>query len=288
MKNNKILLGSHVGFKSPEYLLGSVKETIEYEGNCFMVFTGPPQNFKRKDIDLSLVKKAHDLMNKNNIETKTIVVHAPYLINLASPKESTRQLGLNQLISEIKRTELIDSHLLVLHPGSATGLDRDIAIDNVILGLNEAIEKTPNSKVIICVETMAGKGTEVGITFAEIARMVLGVKDKTRIGVCMDTCHMHEAGIELSNVDKVLDDFEKCLSLDYVKVIHLNDSKNEIGARKDRHENIGYGKIGFDVLVNWAFNSRLENVPKILETPYRDNKPIYKQEIRDINNKKRD
>lgn len=283
---NKLLLGSHVSYKSKNYLLDSVKETIEYNGNCFMVFTGPPQNFARKEIDKTLVIQAHELMKEHNLKKEDIVVHAPYLINLASPKKSTRELGLRQLILEINRTAEIGSKLLVLHPGSALDLDRDLAVDNVIMHLNEAIEKTDND-VIVCVETMAGKGSEVGINFAEISKMVLGVKNKDRIGVCLDTCHMHESGIDISNPDKVLDEFEKYLDLSYVKVIHLNDSKNPIGARKDRHENIGYGHIGFDVLVEWAHNKRLENIPKILETPYRDNKPIYKQEIIEINNKKR-
>ncbi len=284
MKNNKLLLGSHVGFKSKKYLIDSVNETVTYDGNCFMVFTGPPQNFNRKDIDKLQVAEAHRIMDEHNLKKEHIVVHAPYLINLASPKESTRQLGLRQLIVEINRTHEIGSKLLVLHPGSALDLERTQAVDNVILGLNQALEQT-NNDVIICVETMAGKGSEVGINYEEISKMVLGVKQKDRIGVCLDTCHMHESGIDISDPDKVLDDFEKYLSLEYIKVIHLNDSKNDIGARKDRHENIGYGKIGFEALVKWAHNQRLENVPKILETPYRDDKPIYKQEIIDLNKK---
>ena len=287
MKNNKLLLGSHVGFKSKNYLLGSVQETIEYDGNCFMVFTGPPQNFIRKEIDKDLVNQAFELMEKNNLKKEHIVVHAPYLINLASPKSFTRDMGLKNLIIEINRTAEIGSKLLVLHPGSALDLDREKAIDYVIENLNKAIEAT-NNDVIICVETMAGKGSEVGITFYEIARMVNGVKNKNRIGVCLDTCHMHEAGIDLTDPDKVLNLFETHLPLEYVKVIHLNDSKNPIGAHKDRHENIGYGHIGFDTLVKWAHNDRLKTIPMILETPYRDNKPIYKQEIIEINNKKRD
>lgn len=283
---NKLLLGSHVSFKSKNYLLDSVKETIEYNGNCFMVFTGPPQNFNRKEINKELVMQAHELMKQHNMKLENIVVHAPYLINLASPNQKTRELGLKQLIIEINRTHEIGSNLLVLHPGSSLDLDRNIALDNIILGINTAIEKTKND-VIVCVETMAGKGTEIGNNFDEISRIVLGIKNKDRIGVCLDTCHMHESGIDLTNPDDVLNNFEEKLSLDYIKVIHLNDSKNKIGARKDRHENIGYGEIGFEVLVKWAHNKKIFHVPKILETPYRDNKPIYKDEIIWINQKER-
>lgn len=284
---NKLLLGSHVGFKSKNYLLDSVKETLSYDGNCFMVFTGPPQNFLRKDIDKNLVEQAHKLMLEHNLKTDDIIVHAPYLINLASPKKGTRELGIKQLEIEINRTHEIGSKILVLHPGSALDLNRQEAIDNVIFGLNKAIDNT-NNDVIVCVETMAGKGSEVGINFQEIAQMVLGVKNKSRIGVCLDTCHMFDAGIDVSDPDKVLNEFSKYLDINYIKVIHLNDSKNDLGSHKDRHENIGFGKIGFDVLVKWAHNEQLKNIPKILETPYRDNKPIYKEEIIWLNNKKKE
>ncbi|MDE5545372.1 MAG: deoxyribonuclease IV [Malacoplasma sp.] len=283
LNKNKLLLGSHVGFKSKKYLVDSVNETLSYNGNCFMIFTGPPQNFIRKEIDLNLVNEAKKIMEeKNPLLLENIVVHAPYLINLGSPKESTRKLGLNQLIVEINRTYQVGSKLLVLHPGSALDSNRDDAINHIINNLNVALSKT-NNDVIVCIETMAGKGSEVGINFSEISKIVLGIKDKSRIGVCLDTCHIHESGIDISNPDVVLKEFSKYLDISFIKVIHLNDSKNEKGARKDRHDNIGYGKIGFDVLVKWAHNKQLANIPKILETPYRDEKPIYKQEIENLN-----
>ncbi|RXY97024.1 deoxyribonuclease IV [Malacoplasma penetrans] len=285
MSKNKLLLGSHVGFKAKNYLVGSVLETLEYDGNCFMVFTGPPQNFMRKELDQNLIDEAVKLMKeKNPLLLENIVVHAPYLINLGSPKESTRSLGLNQLIVEINRTNQIHSKLIVLHPGSALDSDRNVAINHIADNLNKAIEATDND-VIICVETMAGKGSEVGINFEEVSKIVSGVKNKKRIGVCLDTCHMHDSGIDISDPDQTLEEFSKYLDLSYIKVIHLNDSKNEIGSRKDRHDNIGYGKVGFDYLVKWAHNEKLANVPKILETPYRDDKPIYKQEIINLNSK---
>ncbi len=283
MSKNKLLLGSHVSFKSKNYLVDSVNETLSYDGNCFMIFTGPPQNFMRKDIDVDLVNKAKKIMQeKNPLLLENIVIHAPYLINLGSPKESTRNLGLNQLIVEINRTDKLGSKLLVLHPGSALDSDRDEAINHIANNLNIALSKT-NNDVIVCIETMAGKGSEVGINFLEISKIILKVENKSRIGVCLDTCHIHESGIDISNPDDVLKEFSKYLDISYIKVVHLNDSKNERGARKDRHDNIGYGKIGFDVLVKWAHNKQLINIPKILETPYRHDKPIYKQEIRNLN-----
>ena len=280
----KIFLGSHVGFKSKDYLAGSVNEIISYKGNCFMVFTGPPQNFIRKEIDKENVNLAHQLMKENNVEN-LIVVHAPYLINLASPKKGTRELGLDKLIIEVNRTYQIGSKLIVLHPGSCLDGNRQKCIELVSFGLNQAINKT-NNDVIICVETMAGKGSEVGINFDEIAQIIQGVKDKERIGVCLDTCHIHEAGYDVSKIDDILNEFDQKIGLKYLKVIHLNDSKNESGARKDRHENIGYGKIGFKTLLEWVHHPLLENVPKILETPYKNDVPVYQQEIKNLLTKK--
>lgn len=277
---SKIYLGSHVGFKSKDYLIGSVNETISYKANCFMVFTGPPQNFIRKDIDLDNVKKAHELMKANNVEN-IIVVHAPYLINLASPKKGTREMGIEKLIIEINRTNQIGSKLIVLHPGSCLDSPKDEGISQVSNGLNQAINKT-NNDVIICVETMAGKGSEVGTSFDEVAKILEGVKDKSRIGVCLDTCHIHEAGYDISDVDQILKEFDQKIGLLFLKVIHLNDSKNESGAKKDRHENIGYGKIGFKTLVEWVHHPLLKDVPKILETPYKNDVPVYKQEIENL------
>lgn len=283
MKKN-ILLGSHVGFKAKDYLLGSAKETISYKANCFMVFTGPPQNFNRKEIDVDNVNAAVKLLEENNISNEMIIVHAPYLINLCSPNESTRKLSIDKLKIEVDRTFKIKSNKIVLHPGSCLTLDRKKAIELIANGINQVNQQTDNN-VVICIETMAGKGSEIGKTFEELKGIIDLVEDKNRIGVCIDTCHIHEAGYDISNVDKILDEFDKLIGIDKLLVIHLNDSKNEIGAHKDRHENIGLGKIGFDVLCNWVYNPRIAHVPKILETPYWNNKPIYEQEIKNLINK---
>ncbi|WP_412032035.1 deoxyribonuclease IV [Malacoplasma muris] len=281
MNNKKILLGSHVGFKNPSYMLGSVHETLSYNANCFMVFTGPPQNFNRKEIDKKNVNDSILLMKQNNIDSANIIVHAPYLINLCSDKESTRLLGIDKLCIEVERTAQIKSNKIVLHPGSSLSLKRDIAIQFIAEGINKVFERI-NNDVIICIETMAGKGTEVGVTFEELKQIIDLVQDKSRIGVCLDTCHIHEAGYDISNVDCILDEFDKIIGLNKLLVIHLNDSKNERGAHKDRHENIGLGKIGFDTLVKWVHNERINSVPKILETPYYNEKPIYKYEITNL------
>lgn len=282
---DKILLGSHVGFKSPDYMLGAVNETLSYNANCFMVFTGPPQNFTRKEIDLNNVNEAFKLMENNNIQKKNIIVHAPYLINLCSPKKETRKLAIDKLCIEIERTAMIGSNKIVLHPGSALDSDRDEAIRLIALGIDIATDKVKND-VIVCIETMAGKGSEIGKTFEELSKIISLTKNKNRIAICLDTCHIHEGGYDVSNVDNILDEFDKIIGLEKLLVIHLNDSKNEIGAHKDRHENIGLGKIGFENLVNWVHNKRISNIPKILETPYLNNKPIYKKEIENLVSKK--
>lgn len=220
-------------------------------------------------------------MSENNIEKNNIIVHAPYLINLCSPKKETRDLAIDKLCIELERTETIGSNKIVLHPGSALDSDRNDAIKLIAEGIDIVTNRVKNN-VIICIETMAGKGSEIGKTFEELAKIISLVKNKNRVAVCLDTCHIHEGGYDVSNVDKILDEFDSVIGIDKLLVIHLNDSKNEIGAHKDRHENIGLGKIGFDNLVNWVHNKRLINVPKILETPYLNNKPIYGKEIENL------
>ncbi len=288
---NKILLGSHVSYKSPKYLIESVNESISYGSNCFMIYTGPPQNTIRKEIDENNVKQAYELMKANNIDSNNVVVHAPYIINLASPKKETYQLAKDFLVQEIKRTSQLGFKYLVLHPGSKLDSSLEEGLNKIIDGINNAISKTSNMNVIICLETMAGKGSEVGRSFEEIKLIIDGVINKNRIGICLDTCHVWESGVDVSNSDNVLDIFDKTIGLDYLKVIHLNDSKNDLGASKDRHENIGYGKIGFDSIIDWVYNKRISHIPKILETPYFENQngdyvPPYKQEIEIIRNKK--
>ena len=282
MINIDLIIGSHVGFKKDDQLVGSVKETLSYNANTFMFYTGAPQNTMRLPIDNSLTLKALKLMEDNNMDIKNVVVHAPYIINPANNKNF--DFNVRFLKEEISRVESLGVDKLVLHPGSHVGLGEEEGIKNIIDTLNTAL--TNNTKVTVCLETMAGKGSELGKSFEEIKQIIDGVKLKNKIGVCMDTCHLNDAGYDLTNFDKILDEFNDIVGLDYLKVIHINDSKNEIGAHKDRHENIGIGHIGFDKLINIIYNNKLKEIPKILETPYVEGKPPYKFEIEMIRNKK--
>ncbi len=279
-----LIIGSHVSFKKEDGLLGSLKEALSYGSNTFMFYTGAPQNTRRFEIDENLTNEALDLMKENSIDINKVIVHAPYIVNLANNKEEDKyNFSINFLKEEVKRCEKLGIKYMVLHPGSAVGLDVSVAIDNIINGLNKILDGTTTT---ILLETMAGKGTEIGRDFSEIKRIIDGVENKEKIGVCMDTCHLNDAGYNLNNFDEILDEFDKIVGLHYLKCIHINDSKNIIGSHKDRHENIGYGTIGFDNLVKIIYHEKLSEIPKILETPYIDEKAPYKEEIEMIRNKK--
>ncbi len=279
-----MIIGSHVSFKKDAQLVGSVKEALSYGSTTFMFYTGAPQNTNRQTIDDNLTKEALKIMNENNIDINNVIVHAPYIINLASNND----FAVDFLKQELKRVEQLGMTKLVLHPGSSVKLSKEEGIKNIIDNLN----KVGKSNVLILLETMAGKGTELGKTFEEIKEIIDGVNYP--LGVCLDTCHINDAGYDLNDFDKVLDLFDKIIGLNYLKCIHVNDSKNVISAHKDRHENIGYGTIGFDNLINIIYHDKLKNIPKILETPYvsmDDNSkermyPPYKFEIKMILNKK--
>ena len=280
-----LIIGSHVGYKKDSGLVGSVKEALSYGANTFMFYTGAPQNTKRLPIDLANVQEADKLMAENNIQKENVIVHAPYIINLATDDEEKRSFATSFLQEEIKRVEALGFTYLVLHPGSHVGCGPDKGIENIANSLNKVLET--DEKVVILLETMAGKGTEVGRTFEEIASIIEKVNQKEKIGVCLDTCHLNDAGYNLNNFDKVLDNFDEVIGLGKLKCLHINDSKNERSAHKDRHENIGLGHIGFDALMKVIYNNRLDNIPKILETPYVDKiYPPYKYEIEMIRNKK--
>ena len=280
-----IIIGSHVSFSKDKQLLGSVEEALSYGSNTFMFYTGAPQNTKRCEIDDSLTDNAHKLMLSENINIKDVIVHAPYIINLAN--DSNHEFSIEFLKQELKRVSELGIDKLVLHPGSHVGLGIDKGLNNIIYALNECIDE--NTDVTICLETMAGKGSELGVSFNELKTIIDGVKYNDKIGVCLDTCHINDAGYDLNNIDAILEEFDSIIGLDKLKVIHVNDSKNVMGARKDRHENIGHGTIGFDNLLNVIYHDRLKGIPKILETPYVDTKlgklAPYKVEINMIRNK---
>ena len=281
---DKLLIGSHVSF-AKEQLLGSVKEALSYGSTTFMFYTGAPQNTFRSNINEELIIKAKELMKENDIDLDKVIVHAPYIINLANNKEEDKyNFSINFLIEELNRCEIFGIKNIVLHPGSHVGLGEELGIKNIIDALNKVISNTKNVRILL--ESMAGKGTEIGRTIDELKTIIDGTKDKDRIGICLDTCHLNDAGYEIGDFNNILDEIDKKIGLSYVKCIHINDSKNPLGAHKDRHENIGYGTIGFDKLIDVIYNKRLENIPKILETPYINDKAPYKEEIEMIRNKK--
>ena len=278
-----LIIGSHVSFNSTTQLLGSVKEALRYGSNTFMFYTGAPQNTKRSSINDALTYEAYTLMKENNMSLENVICHAPYIVNLCNDEKF--EFSVNFLKMETERCESLGITKLVLHPGSSVNMERQHAISNIIKGLNLILSQGNN--VTICLETMAGKGTEVGKTFEEIAFIIEHIEDKSRIGVCMDTCHINDAGYDIGEFNKVLDEFDKVIGLEFLKCLHINDSKNELGMHKDRHENFGYGTIGFDKLINVVYNDRLDGIPKILETPYIEKEyPPYKQEIEMIKSKK--
>ena len=280
-----LYIGSHVGFKKDTQLLGSLKEALSYGANTFMFYTGAPQNTMRNKIEDSLTLEALKVMQEKGMDYSKVVVHAPYIINLCN--EEKFEFSVNFLTDELNRVNELGVKYLVLHPGSHVGLGIDQGIENIIKGLNMVFTNVPKTNnVIILLETMAGKGSEVGSKMAEIKRIIEGVEDQEHIGVCLDTCHLHDAGYNLEEFESYLDEFDKEIGLSKIGCIHINDSKNEQASHKDRHENIGFGKIGFDTLIKIIYNDRLGDIPRILETPYVDREyPPYKYEIEMIRNK---
>ncbi|NJH85440.1 deoxyribonuclease IV [Staphylococcus agnetis] len=277
-----MLIGSHVSMSGKKMLQASAEEAHKYGASTFMIYTGAPQNTRRKaieDLNIEAGQKAMQAYGLSNI-----VVHAPYIINIANTsKPEVFELGVNFLQNEIERTEAIGAKDIVLHPGSHVGAGAEVGIKRIIEGLNEVL--TNKNDVRIALETMAGKGSEVGRTFEEIAQIIDGVTYNERLSVCLDTCHIHDAGYDVVNdFDGVLNEFDKIIGVDRIKVVHVNDSKNPREAHKDRHENIGFGHIGFDALNYVVHHKQFEHIPKILETPYvgddkKNKKPPYKFEI---------
>lgn len=263
-------------------LLGASEEAASYGASTFMIYTGAPQNTRRRPIEELNIEAGQEHMKEHGITD--LIVHAPYIINIANTKKvETFELGVRFLRSEIDRSIALGAKQIVLHPGAHVGAGRDRGIAKIIEGLNEALTKEDD--IQIALETMAGKGTEIGREFSELARIIDGVTHNEKLSVCLDTCHIHDAGYNIKeDFDGVLNEFDKIVGLDRIKVIHINDSKNEQGSRKDRHENIGFGHIGFEALYNIVHHPEFRDLPKILETPYvgetkTTRKPPYKFEI---------
>lgn len=282
---SKIKLGCHVGMAGKEMFLASAKEAASYGANVFMLYTGAPQNTRRKDISELNIEAGWEYARQHEIEE--IVVHAPYIINLANTvKPETYELAVEFLEKEIIRTAAMRSRIMVLHPGSHVNAGMEAGIAQVIKGLNTVLNQNDDD-VYIVLETMAGKGSEVGRTFEELKAIYDGVDKKDRLRVCFDTCHVNDAGYDIVNhYDEVFEEFDKVIGLDQIAVFHINDSMNPLGAHKDRHANIDKGSIGYETLHRLVHDERFIDVPKILETPWlaeegsdKKTKPPYKEEI---------
>ncbi len=277
-------IGSHVGMSGKDMFLNSVKEAASYGANTFMVYTGAPQNTRRKAIKDLNIEAAHAYMKEHGIDS--FVVHAPYIINLGNTvKPETFELAVEFLAMEAERTLAMGSNILILHPGAHVGAGTEAGTAQIIKGLNEVL--TADSQCLIALETMSGKGSEIGRTFEELAAIYDGVVHNDKLRVCFDTCHTHDAGYDIiHNFDRVISDFDKIIGRDQIAVFHINDSKNICGAAKDRHANIGDGEIGFEALHAIVHHPDFLEIPKILETPYipdpedaKKKYPPYKDEI---------
>lgn len=279
-------IGCHVGNSGPLMLEGSIKEALSYGATCFMVYLGPPQNTIRKPIESMNADKMALIAKENNICLDDVIIHAPYIVNLARKDPEKFDFAVRFIATELSGVHNIGCKYLVLHPGSAVDSERSDALKQVARGINEIIKLTPNARSVIAIETMAGKGNEVGRTFEEIKFIIDNVCDKSRVGVCLDTCHINDGGYDLvNNYEGVISEFDEIIGLEYLKVIHVNDSKNPLASHKDRHENIGFGNLGFETIMKIFNDTRFNNIPKILETPYvaslnnKENFPPYKYEI---------
>lgn len=259
-------LGSHVKMRGKEMFLGSAKEAASYGANAMMIYTGAPQNTVRKDLSLMKIEEGKKYMEDHGIEE--VVVHAPYIVNLGNNKDQGKyEFAIEFLANELKRADALGAKQVTLHPGAHVGLGAKAAIENIAHGLDEALKASKD--VSVALETMAGKGTEIGRTFEELSEIIEKCSENDRLSVTFDTCHSNDAGYDVKNgFDDVLNEFDQIIGLNRLKVVHLNDSKNECGAHKDRHANIGFGTIGFDSLNYIAHHPQLEDVPKIMETPY--------------------
>ena len=286
-----LIIGSHVSFGKNQ-LLGATEEAISYGSNTFMFYTGAPTNTVRKDIEENYTNESKKIMEANNIDINNVICHAPYIVNLGNASDPDKYNFSKEFIKkELKRCDEMGITKMVLHPGNAIGISKEEGLNNIANALNDILDGT--TKCLVLLETMAGKGTECGCTTEELAYIINKINKPEQIGVCVDTCHINDAGYNVKEFDNYLDEFDKLIGIDKIKCVHINDSKNELGTHKDRHANFGIGTLGFDTLINVIYNERLINVPKILETPYigdtDDSKerlyPPYKYEIAMIRNK---
>lgn len=280
----KIKLGCHVGNSGSEMLLGSAKEALSYNANSFMLYLGAPQNSYRKPLSELRIDEYKEILNQNNINNENVVVHCAYILNLAQPNEEKRQYAIDFVINELRGTSAIGAKYLVVHPGAHMKDGVEIGCERIADSLMKILEETKDLDTVICLETMAGKGTECCSKFEEI-KYIMNKVGNDRIKVCLDTCHIWDSGYDIVNdYENVIKHFDEIIGLDNLKVIHINDSKNVCESHRDRHENIGFGYIGFNTLSKFIYDPRFEDKIKILETPYvkvneKQELPPYKYEI---------
>ena len=276
----KLFLGCHVSMSSPDFYVGSVKDALSYGANTFMFYTGAPQNSYRLPLERLRIEEGRTLIKQAGIDESKILVHAPYIINIAN-KENINLYNISKenIINELNRVQAFGLSILVLHPGSHVGTGVENGLSSLVEALDDIFSRD-GTNVKIALETMAGKGSEMGSKFDEIGYILKHVKNPERLGVCFDTCHVNDEGLDIKNIDEILDEFDNAIGLDKLLCLHINDSKNVQGSHKDRHENIGYGEIGFDTLSSYVHHPKLDGIPKILETPYFDGKAPYKTEIK--------
>lgn len=281
----ELIIGSHVSFLKDSELYGSVKEAILSNSNTFMFYTGPNQSAIRSSINPELTLKARELMKENAINIDNVMVHAPFIINLANNKDERKyNFYITFMKSEIERCKSLGIKNLIFHPGSRTDLDTETALNNIVFGINAIMDGVNDFNLLI--EFMSGKGTEIGNNINDFEYIMSNINCKNNIGACLDTCHLNDSGIDLSKFDEFINEFDLKIGIDKIKCIHINDSLNEIGSHKDRHANIGYGTIGFNNLIDIIYNNKLDGIPKILETPFVNGVSPYKYEIEMIRNKK--
>lgn len=274
-----LFLGSHVDLVAPNYLVNAVETSLRQGANTMMIYTGAPQNSLRKPTEIMKITEAHALMQAKGMPLDKVIVHAPYIINLGNTlNPETATIGVTFLIRELARVSAMGFSTLVLHPGAHVGAGAEAAIAGITERLNQVFAED-QTNVIVALETMAGKGSEVGTTFEEIHQLITRSQYPHRLGVCLDTCHISDAGYDVHDVEGVLAAFDRIIGLDKLTVVHINDSKNPRGAKKDRHENLGYGTIGFETLAKYVHHPKLAHLPKILETPWIGEKTPYQEEI---------
>lgn len=268
-------LGCHVSMSAPDYLLGSLAMANSQDANCFMIYTGSPQSIARQPISKLKVEELHKALKEQHIPIEDVIVHAPYIINCANSDAKKRGFAKSFLKQEAERVSQIGAKYLVLHPGS--NANKEEGCKYIAEAINY-VNKT-NHHTVICLETMAGKGNEIGSKFEELKEIIKQVENKNLVGVCLDTCHISDAGYDIKDPSATLKVFDDIIGLKYLKVIHINDSLNKQGAHKDRHANIGEGEIGLKTLKEWVNYPMVSKICKILETPWSYDGPIYKKEI---------